>query len=88
LVVTRGARGADLFRRDGSVHHQDAFSVEAVDTTGAGDAFIGTLAWGLADGRSIEEAIALAAANALATRALGARSSLPDRDEVELPASR
>lgn len=89
IVVTRGARGADLLRRDGSVHHQDAFPVEVVDTTGAGDAFNGALAWGLADGRSIEEAVALgAAAGALATRALGAREALPDREEVERLTSR
>ncbi|MGZ8570649.1 MAG: ribokinase [Actinomycetota bacterium] len=84
VVVTRGAGGADLFLQDGSVHHQDAYPIEVVDTTGAGDAFNGALAWGLADGRSIEEALALAAAaGALATRALGARASLPDREEVE-----
>jgi len=89
VVVTRGARGADLLRRDGSVHHQDAFPVEVVDTTGAGDAFNGALAWGLADGRSIDEAVALgAAAGALATRALGARAALPDREEVERLTSR
>lgn len=88
VVVTRGARGADLFRSDGSVHHQDGFPVEAVDTTGAGDAFNGALAWALADGREIEQAVALAAAaGALATRALGARASLAGRDEVERLAS-
>ena len=89
VVVTRGARGVDLLRKDGVEHHQDAFPVEVVDTTGAGDAFNGALAWGLADGRSIEEAVALgAAAGALATRALGARAALPDREEVERLTSR
>lgn len=84
VVVTRGTGGADLLRSDGSVHHQDAFPVDVVDTTGAGDAFNGALAWGLADGRSIEEAVGLgAAAGALATRALGAREALPSREEVE-----
>ena len=54
-----------------------------VDTTGAGDAFNGALAWALADGLPIEDALRLAAAaGALATRAVGARSALPTAPEV------
>ncbi len=84
VVVTRSAEGADLYRPGRPVHHQDAFAVEAVDTTGAGDAFSATVAWALAEGRSLEEAVRLAAAGAaLATRALGARASLASRDEIE-----
>jgi ribokinase len=84
VVVTQGARGADLLRPGASAHHQPPFPIDAVDTTGAGDAFSAALAWGLSEGRSLEDAIALgAAAGALATRAVGARAALPTRQEVE-----
>jgi sugar/nucleoside kinase (ribokinase family) len=84
VVVTCGAEGADLYRPPVPVHHQDAFSVAVVDTTGAGDAFSGTLAWALLDGRSIEESVrAAAAAGALATRGLGARSTLATERELD-----
>jgi sugar/nucleoside kinase (ribokinase family) len=64
--------------------HQPAFEVAAVDTTGAGDAFSGALAWAMAAGAPLDDAVRMAAAaGALATRRLGARASLPDRDELE-----
>jgi ribokinase len=84
VVVTRGAEGADLLRRDRAPVHQRAFAVQVVDTTGAGDAFTGTLAWALAEGRPIEEALVLAsAAGALATTRVGARAGMASREEVE-----
>lgn len=84
VVVTRGEGGADLHRAGREVHRQPAFPVEVLDTTGAGDAFSAALAWALADGRELEDAVRLAVgAGALAVRAVGARASLPDRDELE-----
>lgn len=84
VVVTRGASGADLVRKDRRLHHQDAFDVEVRDTTGAGDAFSAGLAWALAGGSSVEEAVRVAAAaGALATRRVGARAALPTRAELE-----
>ena len=84
VLVTRGARGAELHLRGEAILPIPAFPVEPVDTTGAGDAFNGALAWALAGGRSLEEAAILAAAaGALATRGLGARGALPERAEVE-----
>lgn len=83
VVVTRGAAGADLHRAGQTVHHQDAFPTQVVDTTGAGDTFSATLAWALAAGRSLEDAVRLAAAaGALACRSVGARACLPTADEV------
>jgi ribokinase len=83
VIVTRGARGAQLHVRGRPSVHVDPFPAEVVDTTGAGDAFNGALAWAMADGLPLEEAARLAcAAGALATRALGAKGSLPDRDEL------
>lgn len=84
VVVTRGARGADLLRADRPPHHQAAFDVDVLDTTGCGDAFSGTLAWGLANRLSIEDALEVAAAaGALATRRVGARAGLPSRTEID-----
>ncbi|MBW4612547.1 MAG: ribokinase [Desmonostoc vinosum HA7617-LM4] len=57
-----------------------AFSVNAVDTVAAGDAFNGGLAVALAEGLSLHQAVVWgAAAGALATTKLGAQTSLPDR---------
>lgn len=84
VVVTRGAHGADLFEGASRGIHQQAFAVEPVDTTGAGDAFNGALATALAEGSSLAEAVEIAAATgAIATLGLGARSSLPSRAEVD-----
>lgn len=84
VVLTLGADGAKVYGSAADPMHQRSLPIEAVDTTGAGDAFNGALAWSLASGYGLEEAVRLAtAAGALACRALGARASLPDREELE-----
>lgn len=84
VIVTRGSSGADLHRPGRPVHRQASFPVEVVDTTGAGDAFVATVAWALLEGRPLETAVELAAAaGALACRALGARAGLAGRAELE-----
>ena len=84
VVVTRGREGATLHRPGKPTVRQAAFGVAAVDSTGAGDAFSATLAWALASGRRLEDAVRLAAAGgALATRGLGARAALATSAEVE-----
>jgi ribokinase len=78
VVLTRGARGALIVRPDG---HQAiaAPTVEVVDTTGAGDAFTGTLATALAAGQDLERAVQRAVcAGALACTRMGVVPSLPD----------
>jgi ribokinase len=84
VVLTLGAEGAQVHRSDVSAVHQRSMPVDAVDSTGAGDAFNGALAWSLASGHELEDAVRWAtAAGALACRALGARASLPDGEELE-----
>lgn len=88
-VVTLGAQGA-LIVDEGWVHHQPAPEVVAVDTTAAGDAFCGALADVLAEGGSLEDAVAWGVmVGAATTLRLGAQSSLPTAAEVadllELP---
>jgi ribokinase len=81
LVVTLGAKGALLVRRDGSFARVAAPAVDAVDTTGAGDAFIGCFAVAIAAG--IEELVAVGAAVRFASATVtvrGARGSSGTRD--------
>jgi ribokinase len=59
VVVTLGSRGAALLGSDGVVHRVPAPSVTAVDTTGAGDAFVGAFAYGLASRLDEVEAVTL-----------------------------
>jgi ribokinase len=84
VVVTRGSAGADLHRPGRPVHHEPAPEVEAVDSTGAGDAFCAAVAVALAEGRDLEDAVRWGtAAGALACRRVGARTALPTREELE-----
>ena len=59
VVVTLGARGAALLGRAGAVQRIAAPAVTATDTTGAGDAFVGAFAYGLARGFDELEAVRL-----------------------------
>jgi ribokinase len=83
VVITLGARGALLADASGHVHIPP-FSVTAVDTTGAGDAFIGSLAVFLAEGVPEKDAIARASLYAaLSTTRVGTQKSFPARAELE-----
>jgi ribokinase len=83
-AVTHGAAGATLFRHGRVVARAAPPSVTAVDTTGAGDAFVAALTVALLEGRSEARALAFAcAAGALTATQPGAQPSLPQRVEVE-----
>jgi ribokinase len=82
-VVTLGAAGAALCDADGA-RLAEPFPVTAVDTTAAGDAFVGALAVGLTSGRPAAEAVRLAnAAGAAAATRAGAQDSLPRPGDLE-----
>lgn len=82
VVVKMGGSGALLVTAD-RVEHVPAISVEAVDSTGAGDAFTAGLAVALSEGFDIIEATEFAnAAGACAVRVLGAQPSMPTREDV------
>ena len=81
-VVTLGAAGAVLVQGE-SIHRMKAQRVEAVDTTGAGDAFVGALAAALAAGAALVQAAELAgAAGAAAVTKPGAQASLPRPEDL------
>ncbi len=83
VIVTLGADGAVHF--DGTeVRTFDAFPIEAVDSTGAGDAFVASLAVSRGEGARLHDAVRHAsAAGALAAQRRGGIPSLPTREEVE-----
>jgi ribokinase len=84
LVITLGEQGAMLLPLGGSSVSIPAFRVQAVDTTAAGDAFVGAFAVRLAEGMEPEEALRWAnAAGALTVTREGAQPSLPTFDDVE-----
>lgn len=83
VILTLGRRGAVLASRSGRVH-VPAFQVSPVDTTGAGDAFIGSLAVFLNEGMSDEEAVTRANLYAaLSTTRTGTQKSFVKRAEFE-----
>jgi ribokinase len=83
-IVTLGSEGAVLITSDGNLSRVSAPKVSAVDTTGAGDAFVGTFAFALASGKSPEDAMKLGVKVAsMSVTRKGAQSSYPSQAEIE-----
>jgi sugar/nucleoside kinase (ribokinase family) len=86
VCVTCGSGGAYYASKEepSAVHHQPAFEVETVDTTGCGDVFHGAYAFALARGMELPERVRLASASAaLKARHPGGQKGIPTLDEVE-----
>lgn len=83
VYVTRGSEGCNWLEK-AAVRHQPGFTVEVVDTTGAGDVFHGALAFGLASGYAIEEAVRFASGvAALKCTRPGGRAGIPDCEQTQ-----
>jgi ribokinase len=83
VIVTLGGDGICIADRHGT-RRQAAPSVQAVDTTGAGDTFIGAFAVALQEGRGTDEAAAFAQrAAAISVTRAGAMASMPTRAECD-----
>ena len=84
IVAMESGDGGDLVMSRDEEHFFPRLKVKTVDATGAGDAFAGAFAAGLAEGLPLEKIGQLANATAaLSTTKLGAQEALPDRREVE-----
>ena len=88
VVITLGSQGALLATSDGSgktrIIYQSAPVVQVIDTTAAGDCFVGALTVALNEGQSPEDALRFAVyASALKVTKFGAQSGLPTRAEVD-----
>lgn len=89
VVVTLGAAGCLYAVRGREPLAVPALEAEAVDTTAAGDTFVGALAVALGEGRAADEALAWAtAAAALSVGRAGASSSMPHRPAIDALAAR
>ncbi|WP_147803880.1 ribokinase [Alkalicoccus halolimnae] len=84
VIRTKGEKGVSFFK-NGEEVFVPAFPVEVIDTTGAGDTFIGALSVAMAERKTIYQACVFAnAAAALAITKLGAQEGMPKRDEAEV----
>lgn len=83
VIITLGSEGA-LILDNGEFTHVPSLSVNAVDTTGAGDVFNGALAVALSEGCDYTEATTFACkAAAISVTRIGAQQSAPNRKEIE-----
>ncbi len=84
VVITLGKRGAYLAGPDFDSKVYEAFSIQPIDTTASGDAFMAGLAVNYGEGKTLAEAVRCGnATGALAAMRFGAQTSLPERLEVE-----
>jgi ribokinase len=83
VIITLGEKGLMFATKDGKEMIANN-KVKAVDSTAAGDAFTGSLAYGLANGESLKEAAVYAnAVAAISVTRFGAQSSMPTKEEVD-----
>jgi len=82
VIITLGGKGALIINRKTSTH-VDTYSVDVIDTTAAGDAFIGGFAVSLESSGLLDAVRYGCACGALATTKFGAQPSLPTKEDVE-----
>ncbi len=84
LIITLGSKGSLYMDADGTVIETPSYPVNAVDTTAAGDTFIGAFTAAYYGGMDLKASLHYAsAAAALAVSAAGAQSSIPVKGQVE-----
>jgi len=84
VIVTLGGEGCLSYHKN-EIRYHEAFSVEVVDTTGAGDVFHGAFLSALLEGMSVKDSCKFAnAVSSMKCTKIGGRAGLPNRQEVEL----
>ncbi len=84
IILTLGDKGSILFSEDNSIKKYDVYKVKAVDTTAAGDSFIGAFTMKICETGNSDEAIKYATAvSAIVVTRQGAQDSIPTREEIE-----
>ncbi|MEM1502557.1 ribokinase [Domibacillus sp. 8LH] len=84
VMITMGKKGVFLSQGTGKGRQMEGFSVKAIDTTGAGDAFNGGFAHAITSGMNIEEAVQFGqAAAALSVTKAGTAVSMPSSKEIK-----
>ncbi|MEH7130228.1 ribokinase [Neobacillus drentensis] len=84
VIITLGGKGAFLYTGGDKGELIPSFTVEAVDTTGAGDAFNGGFAHAISNGYSLKDAMKFAnAVAALSVTKIGTAPAMPYKNEVE-----
>ena len=84
IILTLGENGSVLFDENDNVKKYDAYEVKAVDTTAAGDSFIGAFAMKICDCGDTDKAIKYATAvSAIVVTRQGAQDSIPTKEEIE-----
>ena len=83
VIITLGSKGC-LYNEGLTIKKQSAFSVNAIDSTAAGDSFIGGYCSAIAEGKTMDDAILFATAvSAITVSRPGAGASIPTREEAE-----
>lgn len=83
VLITLGGDGAVLVTNE-EIIHQPAFTVDAVDTTAAGDTFVGYFATAIINGLGLKQALVNSCgAAALAVTKVGAQSSIPCNEDTQ-----
>ena len=84
IILTLGDKGSILFSEDNNIKKYDVYKVKAVDTTAAGDSFIGAFTMKICEIGNPDEAIKYATAvSAIVVTRQGAQDSIPAREEIE-----
>lgn len=83
VIITLGSKGC-MYNEGKTIKTQQAFPIKAVDSTAAGDSFIGGYCSAITEGKSMSEAIQFATAvSAITVSRPGASASIPSREEAE-----
>ena len=84
IILTLGDKGSILFSEDNNIKKYDVYKEKAVDTTAAGDSFIGAFTMKICESGNSDEAIKYATAvSAIVVTRQGAQDSIPTREEIE-----